>query len=1457
MATSITIPFWPQSVDCLDWSKDNQIVVVGGENIAIVTPRLREPGLKGNWWETAVVKVNGFTLDELPFTEPLSNAGMSVGEDLSTRQAVAAKWSSPGLARHRRCALAVLTANHVLSIWSADKMSDANDSWTRKMIVNDIIRDYYRRNDVEDTAQNEDARQKTERRQIQQRIRSFCWSPPLRKEPLRKESDIDKLSQLVDWGQHFLAVAAEGGDVFVLRVQSPHERLGNVQTDWKVEIAIAFGVKAAVEGAVVKNHTAESPLDPQLSHLIADHLSWGTWRRRSDATSVASKWTSLAYITAGRLFTTSLQVSDTSHLATIHIQAPDGTQRHIPDRSDLYGPLRTVPGQGHDHVVVFGVDTVFHVDLDDADRDGKTSLHHLDGRWDEVSGVAITNAGDGSHHVHIVSSLTSSTADTSILELPLNHAAAPTVLPAWHEALNEAREAFSAELDLQGNVQERTYGIVASPLGQYVATCVSLHTSDGLEYVIATNQKCTLCITYESRLDEGALLATPRATAASDPVSTEALLFDMQSQYRKIVGEDEPDDDSREVIVADILRNMPPAPDARVFSSEVDRSDASIGDLTYWLRLMLIAHRQMRGQRASRLVDYMTRNTYQRNGVARAVVQQIVEEVAKLPRYLSREDALSFQILTIHATIRARLTAQSEADDTDSTDEATFEVCNICEQKIPMESLRWSKCVTGHEFGRCALSFLSIQEPGTTKSCGICGLQVLNDSFVADATPAAKDIEMTDVPPPEGDQDNPSSDTWIEISHHEHKDPQSRTTLAQLLFSACDVCIYCGGKFIYRRADDSSQRDLTAAIIEAIEEVRTVNIVRRTDTDQGHNLAWRVDAARVLACISTINKGAMDLEENPEFSEVRHRDIPQRWTQITQSLPSPTMSIHPVHSGMTARMESMDSQADFGHRTTDFFDDRNSEDEDVLPGTAITSGDSRRPRSSSPSKLKRPLSNTHTLVSRCEPKRVTLPPEEELPHSGGDQRLDSNTNQPVPAAETISTITSFNGSVDELDLLPDQGHGNSQVPKAARLSSTGIADPAWDHDPDQSPGSLTCSNNLQQRRELHLLAYDILLQGLYSDPEVMQRNQPIQPIASRVSGIRTSMLPQHLRLLDPRSSRGHLPEPGTAGLDGTDQIHVNGKRVHVVPPPIDTSTQRALPADLVRTPYPHTHDRILRKHFGHEQEPPSALVTPVGASESILTLSIRRVNLHSKLRVTSIKIPAVNDYTVVGDVRASEKQKEFKYTSFDDTEFFWQVRDAYKALAGAGRFFSARSLRRIAVSGRASCAAETGYGWLHQSRSPRVLAYKGLTDTFSEEKILQLYRKPLLGKSHFAFVHWAHRLSASQNPTHMPIDDETPESGESSLVRSIEQPEGIEFIVSWSVKRILLAALLVILLSIAAALLWIFLGKSSSPYVFRSASAGFRNSGDRVGTGILIGILIFLIGMGALIGWLGVSWLVM
>jgi len=541
-------------------------------------------------------------------------------------------------------------------------------------------------------------------------------------------------------------------------------------------------------------------------------------------------------------------------------------------------------------------------------------------------------------------------------------------------------------------------------------------------------------------------------------------------------------------------------------------------------------------------------------------------------------------------------------------------------------------------------------------------------------------------------------------------------------------------------------------------------------------------------------------------------------------------------------MESIHSQANFGLRTTDFLD-FSSEDESthVLDRSGDAPNVDLFERRASAAKKKKNRKSSPTIdgfVSQCGGRR----PETRRNEDGYERLRTGTAQEETRFAETPGT--SYNGSVE--GLLPGFDNGSLPHMPSAAFATAGR--------PPRSTGYSYRDSSIERQSPMpaskvdqilgaHAIAHEITLQALMRDEDALDRS--LQSFAPVQPSERGSLLPASLRLNDPRSPRDRtFSTPLPAG----------SKKVQVLPPPIDTSaTKRSLPADLVRTPYPSTPDRVHRKNHGRSS--PLAVPNILGAAEDVLTLSIRRSSSYGVRRVTSLTIPAGNDFGALGS-RVGEKAPQPTATDFDDEQLFKQLRLGYRELGGFLRFLSARSLARIVVSGPATKRADAGYGWLHQPRSPRSLAYRGLSDTFSEERIMQHYRKPRLGRSRYAFVHWAHRLAGAP-PVQTPQGDDDVEGTPTNRepVRKMEQPEGLEFVLGWSVPRISLSLVLVLVLSVAAALLWVFLGHNTVPS--QPSEAGYRGAGDRVGTGALLGICVLLVGLSGMTGWMGVSWLVM
>lgn len=588
-----------------------------------------------------------------------------------------------------------------------------------------------------------------------------------------------------------------------------------------------------------------------------------------------------------------------------------------------------------------------------------------------------------------------------------------------------------------------------------------------------------------------------------------------------------------------------------------------------------------------------------------------------------------------------------------------------------------------------------------------------------------------------------------------------------------------------------------------------------------------------------------------EDHTARMSDSPRRSPRITQALNSPTRSIHPEMI-----MGSLNSQSDFGHRTADFFDDTSDSDPELgdLAEQNILEQDHELPiRRATPPKDRKSASYlggaTDRFHSRCEEKRASSPTAIDAylrltphaPHEGG---------QPG----NKSADSSLAGSVQEM--TPSRPRRSSErKPRRdpGRPSRSPPSTIATDQD-DESP-----IIPKQNKADQILGAHAITLQALLRTDEALDPGAPSLP-PPKTAYRATKFLESSLRNSRRRSASAPI------------------KKVSVVPPPIDTSIPRRLdPEDIVRTPYPYPFPGTDRKDFGPSPTS-NPTATPMAATlplnDSILTLSVRRLNRNSRPRISTISIPANPDFAArnsrlnLRTANSYEKDAHFRGLDFDDAVFFVQLREQYNTLLGAQRFFSARSLTRITVSGFASREADARYGWLATPRSPRAVAYRGLSDTFSEERLMKQYTNPRQGKARYAWVSWAHRLAAAPT-TPVPLSARTPASlrsgadAERAMVKRLEQPEGLEFVVSWSVRRILSVLILVLLLSLAAALLWVFLGRSSmmEGVTFRgpvmSTGGGLIDAGDRVGTGIIMGICVLLLGLTGMGGWIGVSWLLL
>ncbi|KAF1820848.1 uncharacterized protein K489DRAFT_44707 [Dissoconium aciculare CBS 342.82] len=765
MASKITLPFWPTTLDAVQWSADNRIAVLGGESIAILTPRLsKDHNSSGSFWNTTIIKINGFTTAEIPRCLPLPDVHWSPGEELSINTAHAAAWSHIGPGKYGACILAILTTNHVVSIWAADGKPYPSIQWTRQIIVNHAVKDFYRKRKVTNI-------------QVVQRIQAFAWSAPWY--PANNKSD--------NSGRHFVAVSTHGGHILFLQISTPMREIWRTNNEWRATVCGHFDTTS--DGDV---EMADADQDQGKNggwKLVADHIAWSSWN--PDDTST------LAYLMKGRLFKVRLEISELNNHITIQ---PAGVyvqpEALLAENSNLTAPLAFTSLDLCDSLIVFGDNIVHQVRYSNAPP--SSSSHHLDDRWDPISGLAFTSKvpnGDAETSLQInlsshVSTLSSETASLKMTAHGKEMSADSDVY--WRKELLESREAHSTEhgsghprlsreeldklsqYDNATGVQERVWGIASSPFDDYIAACFTFHPSESLAYAIGAEQVTVVNITREAKPAKGLLLPLRKMKIYRErQVPTETLVFALARSLN--LRED--DTNMAERDLDNIIRNIE---DAMPESVTVEQSQDAIGPNDPLIgkhlsirehlqnNLLLVSNiRRLRAARISRLVissqtgqQPFADNGGRQSNLDAEMIGILVESVLAIPNrvnlaeVISEEDPLGWKIRNIYGIIshklnmmqqqeQARIDTQPNSNVIDpgiSGNESlsSSEHCETCNTPIQFESLKWARCSNPqqvHHYPRCALTFLAMQQTqqaqsSMTKSCGLCGLKYLSDEAI-------------------------------------------------------------------------------------------------------------------------------------------------------------------------------------------------------------------------------------------------------------------------------------------------------------------------------------------------------------------------------------------------------------------------------------------------------------------------------------------------------------------------------------------------------------------------------------------------------------------------------------------------------------------------------------------------------------------------------------------------------
>lgn len=225
-----------------------------------------------------------------------------------------------------------------------------------------------------------------------------------------------------------------------------------------------------------------------------------------------------------------------------------------------------------------------------------------------------------------------------------------------------------------------------------------------------------------------------------------------------------------------------------------------------------------------------------------------------------------------------------------------------------------------------------------------------------------------------------------------------------------------------------------------------------------------------------------------------------------------------------------------------------------------------------------------------------------------------------------------------------------------------------------------------------------------------------------------------------------------------------------------------------------------------------------------------------------VKVVVPSSLTTTSPDPEKKKFPNNDTVDFDDAFLAQRLRIAHAELAGNvfRRTFSARRLRYIGI-GSANCWSGSHSTTSSTTNTSGLLAIGAGTDIeaspFTESSLMKLYRDPASGKARYTWVHWARRVSSSNSRQRSAVS----QNEEGMVPDSLST---VQFVHTVSVPRVLCALALILLLSVAAALLWVFLGPGGTGW--RTAVEGQRS--ERVGAGMAVGILVLLlegVGFGA------------
>ncbi|KAF1983508.1 hypothetical protein K402DRAFT_163099 [Aulographum hederae CBS 113979] len=797
------------TTNTLRWSEDCELAWATGDYVQIMIPKLRAkfdtaaPRSLDSAIDIISIRTNQFTELEYPLRRAASATFWSIGEEVSGSNAVAIEWSPAGLAKNKKCALGVLTSNLILSIWECNSRLPVARNWERKLCVNHVLREYYLglRNPCRGQVQ-QDPIEDDEQLRRRQRVRSFAWSPPIR------------VSDKQHWSEHLLAVANDNLEIVLIRVQSPYTSVFG--QSWSGTVLKHFSV--STERNTVSTHARLYDMEEAVwNRSFATNLSWSPSWKVEDRIHVSV----LTFSSFNSIIIQPLRLELTSTggaSLTLNLEKPLETMSSFKGR--LTGPMqweRVGPDSADFSLVAFAQDEVKIATLSSERNQGsegwdmKWRSFDLGDQWDVVTGFTLTRslAGFVLHYTTHVSTINDSSPST-IYFTPEWEKQDINRPPFWYDQIKGRQSLFSSKNKLHGHAVAKIWGLAASPFGDLVASCATLHPSKLMEYIIEAHDQCFIDITRLSEPDAGRQSILPKKGGAcqTQDVSKEAIMFNVKRwmsfntemvvlnpkkamerimteiQSCLCLPEGTEDESHEDYSIASwaslgLHPKENPAGQIKDVSQEFQSDPFRDSDqptpydadqIASVLRNILLSGTAMRIQRIESMISPLFPTLEQVDPSGAVVLSRIVRTTLDVPSAAFEWSKISRKIIARHKQVLTRLLRMIDQDDSEYELEDCTEECWVCGETGPFEEWEWFRCRNGHQFNRCGITFLSIQEPFVSRTCDFCGRQYLQRNYLE--RDEADEVDQPGNLP----------------------DGRRKATLAELLLAACDLCLHCGGK---------------------------------------------------------------------------------------------------------------------------------------------------------------------------------------------------------------------------------------------------------------------------------------------------------------------------------------------------------------------------------------------------------------------------------------------------------------------------------------------------------------------------------------------------------------------------------------------------------------------------------------------------------------------------------------